>query len=169
MSTRKIQGIGEVTTYFQEIEKATKDALGQAMFKGAILVQKSARMSIMKGPKTGQQYGALKDILKVNLKLKGANAAAKRIHQASAPGEAPANDTGNLARSISVLEARLVEGKPTAYVKASAPYAFALEHGTRYIAPRPFMWPAALDNREAIRALGLAAVTKAIKDKKSKP
>ncbi len=159
----KIRGIPEVTTYFQDIEKQVKTELCQAMFQGAILVQSSARMAVMKGPKTGVQYGALADIKKVNFKLKGAKAAAKRIHQASAPGEAPANDTGNLARSITVLAAEIVNGLPTAYVKASAPYAFALEHGTRTIAPRPFMWPAALDNREKIRELGLVAVTKAIK------
>jgi len=58
-------------------------------------------------------------------------------HRASAPGEAPAADTGTLRRSIQVDLSEINELR--AYVGTSLPYAAALELGTRYIAPRPYM------------------------------
>lgn len=60
-------------------------------------------------------------------------------HQASAPGEPPASDTGTLARSIDVdLEPK----KLRAIIKAQTKYAKGLEFGTPTIEPRPFMRPA---------------------------
>ena len=61
----------------------------------------------------------------------------KRTHRASAPGEAPANDTGALARSIQAN----IEGK-TAEVFTNIEYAAWLEFGTLNIEPRPFLFPA---------------------------
>lgn len=58
-------------------------------------------------------------------------------HQASAPGEPPATDTGTLAGSIHV-----VPGDRQAEVVASASYAAYLEFGTSKMAPRPYMRPA---------------------------
>lgn len=72
---------------------------------------------LMSGPRHGRIYGT---------------------HQASAPGEPPAVDTGNLKNSIGV---ELV-AKAKAIVFAAAEYASSLEFGTRRIAPRPFMRPA---------------------------
>jgi phage gpG-like protein len=65
-------------------------------------------------PKTGRIYGT---------------------HQASAPGEPPANDTGELAASITVES----DGE-TVTLAARAPYAPTLEYGGAKIAPRPFFW-----------------------------
>jgi len=64
-------------------------------------------------------------------------------HQASAPGEAPANDTGNLVGSIRADHIGLVSD-----VTAAAEYAEWLEFGTMLesgavrMLPRPFMTPA---------------------------
>lgn len=62
-------------------------------------------------------------------------------HQASAPGEPPASDIGDLVRSIS---------PPTPYpdrlmvrISVTAAHARKLEYGTRYMAARPFARPAA--------------------------
>jgi hypothetical protein len=60
-------------------------------------------------------------------------------HQASAPGEAPAADTGTLAGSI-ITEFDRSELLGT--VAATAVYAQALELGTPRIRPRPYMRPA---------------------------
>ncbi len=60
------------------------------------------------------------------------------IHQASAPGEPPAMDTGLLANSISTT----AEGSLRYVVSASAHYAIYLEYGTYKMAARPFMRPA---------------------------
>jgi len=60
------------------------------------------------------------------------------IHKASAPGEAPATDTGNLANSIGSR----MTGRAVGEVTVNAEYAAALELGSAHIAPRPFFAPA---------------------------
>ena len=60
-----------------------------------------------------------------------------RTHRASAPGEAPATDTGLLANSIKAE----IDGKK-AEIVADTEYAAWLEFGTQKMQPRPFMFPA---------------------------
>lgn len=62
----------------------------------------------------------------------------KRIHRASAPGEAPATDLGFLVNSISSRMVTPLQGE----ISISARYAEALELGTRRMAERPFVRPA---------------------------
>lgn len=59
-------------------------------------------------------------------------------HQASAPGEPPARDTGNLAANVRAI--RL--GPHTMRVVSGAEYSAHLEYGTIKMEPRPFMAPA---------------------------
>ena len=61
-----------------------------------------------------------------------------RGHQASAPGEAPALDTGFLANSLTAE----VTGPASAIVYTNAEYAQELEFGGSHLAPRPFLQPA---------------------------
>ena len=68
----------------------------------------------------------------------------KRTHKASAPGEAPATDTGLLANSIQAD----IEGRQ-ATVFTDLEYAAWLEFGTQKIEPRPFMFPAMEKERPA--------------------
>lgn len=91
--------------------------------KAAYDVEANAKAS-MSGPKTGFIY-------------KRGN----KMHQASAPGEAPAIDTGTLVNSI---QSRMT-GMSSAEVSVGAAYGLPLEYGTEdgHIAPRPFMTPAA--------------------------
>jgi HK97 gp10 family phage protein len=63
-------------------------------------------------------------------------------HQASAPGEAPASDTGNLVRNITV---EVDPSIMSATVVSNDAYAELLEFGTTKMAPRPYM-RAALDS-----------------------
>ncbi len=58
-------------------------------------------------------------------------------HQASAPGEPPANWTGELADSVTI------EPGPghSAYMIVGAEYGPWLEYGTVHMAPRPFVEP----------------------------
>lgn len=58
-----------------------------------------------------------------------------REHVASAPGEAPAVDEGELRRRISAV--KVTEGHWR--VGCNTEYAILLEFGTRRTAPRPFM------------------------------
>jgi hypothetical protein len=73
-------------------------------------------------------------------------------HTASAPGESPARDSGELVRKLRVVPAKTVDTDPTAMVISAAEYAAALEFGTERIAPRPYMRPAYAANIEKIRA-----------------
>lgn len=60
------------------------------------------------------------------------------VHVASAPGQAPAHDTGALERSIHARH----EGEDRWVVAVDSPIGVYLERGTRHIAPRPYMRPA---------------------------
>lgn len=59
----------------------------------------------------------------------------KIVHKASAPGEPPKSDSGNLVAHIRGF----VEDRVTAVLEAATAYAKALEFGTRKMAARPFM------------------------------
>lgn len=81
-----------------------------------------------------------------------------RLHQASAPGEAPANLTGALADSVDskvTSPTRLLIGD----IKSIAPYGGIMEHGTKdgtRILPRPHLRPGALNKaREVGQAIEL--------------
>lgn len=65
-------------------------------------------------------------------------------HVASAPGEAPATDTGLLVNSISYEMVSDTEAR----VGAAAEYAVILEFGSSHMAARPFMGPAFEDAKE---------------------
>lgn len=92
-------------------------------------VRTHAIRSIQRGTKSGITYEKIDP---------------KRTHRASAPGEAPATDTGRLANSIQAD----IEGK-SATVFTNLEYAPWLEFGTRTIEPRPFMFPALEKERPA--------------------
>lgn len=123
---------------------AIKVAIARGTTKGALLVQKAARQAILRGPKSGNVY-----------------ARGKKDHIASAPGEAPANDTGNLQRSITVVAAQ-PGTVATAQVNVSAEYGQHLEFGTINMAPRPFLQPALDNNKTAIGAIIKAEVAAAV-------
>lgn len=99
-------------------ERATNVALTSAWKEvGTLLVSKLQYM-IRNGPRTGRVYT-----------FRG------RKHQASAPGEVPANRTGRLANSVG-YEAT---GHHTLVFGERAEYAGYLEHGTKKMARRPHL------------------------------
>lgn len=63
----------------------------------------------------------------------------EKYHRASAPGEAPAVDTGNLVGSLDQVMQTPLRG----VLFVTAEYAPHLEYGTVNMEPRPFMTPAA--------------------------
>ena len=125
---------------------AIKLAVARGTTKAAFLVQGTARKKILNGPKTGIVYER-----------------GKVSHTASAPGEAPANDTGNLARAVNVVAAE-PSLRAIAKVEVDTPYALALEFGRLdgSIEPRPFLQPAADEKATACRDLLQAEVAQAI-------
>jgi phage gpG-like protein len=70
-----------------------------------------------------------------------------REHQASAPGEAPAIDTGALRRSVTHKIVKDSWAHYRATIGSKLPYAAYLEFGTRHIEPRPAWIPALLTLR----------------------
>lgn len=72
------------------------------------------------------------------------------VHQASAPGEPPASDTGNLVRNITV---EIEPATMSATVLSNAAYSDMLELGTTKMAPRPYMRVALGNMQEAIEDL----------------
>lgn len=87
---------------------------------------KEMKKSILSGAKSGRQYY-----------VNGAR------HTASAPGQPPANVTGELVRSIKVTKER---NKST--INISKNYAVFLEFGTSKMRPRPFIIPAFLKTKK---------------------
>jgi len=99
------------------------------------LVRNDVLRSLHEGGKSGRTYN------KTN---------PRRTHIASAPGEAPATDTGFLAANV---HKDIDQGGLVGTVESRAPYSSDLEFGTSKISPRPFMQPALEENRRKIRDL----------------
>lgn len=102
----------------------------QGVVEGLGIVEGRAVQLIMQGPKSGRIY-----------RRRGVE------HQASAPGEPPASDTGALvnARRIDLNE-QDVSGR----LVFTSQHALPLERGTRNMAPRPFARRALMESREQI-------------------
>ncbi len=83
----------------------------------------------------------------------------KRTHQASAPGEAPATDTGRLASSVVFSRA----GRLAAEVETEVAYGAMLEFGTQNIAMRPAWRPAVEAMQPKFQKRLEAALRKAMK------
>lgn len=143
----------------------------QAVDRGIIKMHAGMVMAVAKGPKTGATY--LREPGKKYMTIYrlsagkmtpvafiagGGKQNKSAIHVASAPGEAPATDTGGLIRSIRIAALKRTSkkmGKP-AIIMVGAPHAKFLEFGTKGytirtlfntrtnkgIAPRPFIRPA---------------------------
>ena len=92
----------------------------RALRAGILVVDRRAK-GLLVGTRTGRTYS-----------IRG------KAHVASAPGEPPAVDTGNLKNSLRVLE---VTDDYASY-GTSADYAADLEYGSRRMAARPFLRPA---------------------------
>jgi len=134
-----------VTDNSAKILAALRTKLDAVTRKAAFEIESDAKIAIQTGAKTGRAYNK-----------KGKKGAVRR-HQASAPGEAPATDTGNLVNSGFVKKMQAARYR----VGFSAAYALALEMGTVDIKARPFLMPA-YDRRIAEYRKAVAAVLRNI-------
>ena len=121
---------------YKKYSDSLKKNIIQKLFIGSNWVKNSAIDSITNGPKSGIQYP----------RRKGGT----KMHTASAPGEAPATDTGFLRSNI---VAEVEKTTLTAIVESRAKYSKFLEFGTRNMKPRPLMFPALEENKPKIRRL----------------
>lgn len=93
----------------------------------AVLTQGIAKKGISRGPKSGKVY------------RRGPGRNLSATHQASAPGQYPASDTGQLAKFVLVDKA--TPGNMTAIVGTNVQYGPMLEFGTSRMAARPWLLP----------------------------
>lgn len=120
----EINGLKEVNAALQAYGKDLGNSLALIVNAAAIEAVTDVRKAIQGPPKTGREYarGKNKDI----------------IHRASAPGEAPATDTGGLVISIYNED----RGKYAKAIGSRLPYAYYLEFGTFKMDKRPSWIPA---------------------------
>lgn len=123
-----IRGAISLDNKIKKREQKLKREKKRAVDVTALAIVGHAQKAIQRGPKTGAVYGD---------------------HQASAPGEPPASDTGNLARSITVDG---LTTEDSAVITVRSPYAAALEFGTDdgKIAERPFLRPAVAAHKQML-------------------
>ncbi len=129
--TMKVEGLDDLTRRLKKYGKAAEGAIDGELKAAAVETQRASVLSIQKGPKSGRVYPPISG-------RRGSP------HQASAPGQPPATDTGRLANSITVLK----RGDAW-YAGTGEDYGLYLEMGTRRIEPRPWLQPAA--NHSAAR------------------
>lgn len=116
-----LKGAKELTEYLREAPQKVRMAVDDELSDISAEMEGAIVLKITHGAKSGRVYkrGQVK-------------------HQASAPGEAPASDTGNLMKSIYSEKVRDL----TYVVGSRIVYALHLEYGTRKMAARPFFRPA---------------------------
>lgn len=93
--------------------------------RGIRIIETEAVRRIVEGPKTGRLY-----------QRRGV------VHQASAPGESPASDTGRLVNSRTVED---FVGQQRSRLTFRTAYALMLEVGTAKMEARPYARPAVMD------------------------
>jgi HK97 gp10 family phage protein len=120
--------------HLSQISNAMRAELKRALDDGINMIASEVKLS-MAEPKSGRVYQVSRT---------------GKEHVASAPGEAPAIDTGALVNSIDTSE----DGEFTRVVHTNQEYADVLEFGRRdgKMAARPFMRPAAEKKKDAVMA-----------------
>lgn len=128
----KLEGLAEMSKALEQASFDTVIRVEKVVAQTALNVRGRAVTRIQQGPASGHIYRS---------------SVTNKDHQASAPGEAPASDSGMLAGSITVE----LDGV-TAYVGTNLDYGYWLEFGTTKMEPRPFLMPSLEEEASAFRA-----------------
>lgn len=136
----KVQNTDAVIQAIRQYGAKAEAELSKAVNATALTINTDIKKAIQSPPKTGTIY-----------MRRG------KKHQASAPGEAPATDTGLLVSRIYYKQ----ETPLTAIVYTEVEYGYHLEFGTRSIAPRPSWVPAVEKNTKLFNDLVDAALRRA--------
>lgn len=118
----EINGLKEVQDAIRAYQGDISKQLGLIVNAAAIEAVSDVKRAIQGPPKTGREYARGRD----------------KIHRASAPGQAPATDTGALVSSIYNED----RGEYSKAIGSRLDYAYYLEFGTFRIASRPAWIPA---------------------------
>jgi HK97 gp10 family phage protein len=137
-----VKNLKKVLSQLDKLEKDMELPFQEIVKGGGQLIRTEAIKSIQTGAKSGIMYQKYNP---------------RREHRASAPGQAPASDTGNLVSKIIVKQ----KSKNITNVESNADYSAFLEYGTSKMEPRPFMLPAFEKSKKPI----INAVLKRVKNK----
>ena len=118
----EINGLKEVQDAIRAYQGDISKQIGLIVNAAALEAVSDVRRAIQGPPKTGREYPRGRD----------------KIHRASAPGQAPATDTGTLVISIYNED----RGRNAKAIGSRLPYAFYLEFGTFKMDARPSWVPA---------------------------
>lgn len=144
----KIEGLEETLRAFDKLGDDAAKELKKAVYGSLNDVKNTAIKKMQRERKSGRVYK----------RGKGRNLSP--THKASAPGEAPAVDTGSLVNSIKVMPVNDSLG----YVGTKLDYGFWLEYGTKdlKLKERPWLRPSLEENREKIMERFRKALQRAI-------
>jgi len=129
----KVRGASALAKAFEARSRTAGMRVQIALEQSATIVSQEAQRLVFDPPKTGRVYQKYDP---------------RRTHQASAPGEAPANDLGHLADDITIDRADRARGRIV--IASLAHYSKWLEFGTRKMAPRPFLRRALMAMKSAV-------------------
>ncbi len=124
----QIEGLDELKQAMEQATEQMRSEVQRAVQETTIAVHKAAVERIQRGPASGVVYEKYMP---------------RRSHQASAPGEPPMSDTGNLASQVKFQFGEL-EGVVFTPVK----YGLYLEIGTSNMEARPWLFPSLEENRQ---------------------
>ena len=138
----RVTNLKKVLSQLENLDKQLEPDFQEIVKGGGQFIRGEAIKSIQAGAKSGIVYEKYNP---------------RRSHRASAPGQAPASDTGNLVSKIIVKQ----KSKNITNVESNADYSAFLEYGTSKMEPRPFMLPAFEKSKKPI----INAVFKRVKNK----
>jgi len=119
----KVTNLKKALSQLDRLSKDMEVPFQEVVKGGGQQIRNEAIKSIQTGAKSGVMYQKYNP---------------RREHRASAPGQAPASDTGNLVSKIIVRQ----KSQDVTSVESNANYSAFLEYGTSKMQPRPFMLPA---------------------------
>lgn len=150
MITLEVEGQLDLRRAFAKLEEKARRRVEQAVKAAGTNINRDVAKALRSGPKSGVTYYRIPGDGYMTVRAGGENGPPVAFipgsgalnlsptHRASAKDEAPATDTGTLARSIYYKQ----DNPLTVTVGASAAYATYLEFGTSRIKPRPAWVPA---------------------------
>lgn len=140
MAEVTIKGLKKLVKKLDKLGVTTDKVMQEALVISGEKVQREAKLMINTSSPSGRFYGN---------------------HRASAAGEPPATDTGNLVRNIDVKEGKGVV--KVGIMTQKAIYGAYLEFGTATIAPRPWLKPSTEKSKDFISKSFSIALKRSIK------
>ena len=139
-----VRGADQLMKQLRQLPIDARVGIGRALAVSVMDLDRYAKEKLQGGGRSGRTYARGK----------------RGVHQASAPGEFPKSDYGQLVKSLFF---RVGADKLTAYFGTKLAYGKHLELGTSRMAARPWMRPTLKANTDAITARIRAAVNEALK------